>query len=137
VAEQALGGVTYDDLGEHAPLPERTPAAATSQESHDEPVPPEGSGGALQLLRYRPLFSGAAVERVPELQFQRPPRELELSAEDAQRLGVGRGEPINVRSNGTSVELRARINKRLRAGTVRIAEEHARELHGAVEVTRV
>jgi NADH-quinone oxidoreductase subunit G len=135
VSERAFGGVTYDDLGEQARLPERPPLTARPEEARDEPVPPTAPGGAFQLLRYRPLFSGAAVERVPELQFQRPPPEVELSGEDAERLGVGRGDPVNVRSNGTSVELPAQINRRLRAGTVRLAEEHAGDLHGTVEVT--
>ena len=94
------------------------------------------TAGTLQLLRYRPLFSGAAVERVPELQFQRPAPEIELSARDAKRLGVKRGEPVNVRSNGTSVELRAAINKRLKTGVARIADDHARDLHPTVEVSK-
>jgi NADH-quinone oxidoreductase subunit G len=134
LSERAFGGVTYEDLGEQARLPERAPAAAAA-ESRDEPVPAEAAGGGLQLLRYRPLFSGAAVERIPELQFQRPAPEIELSAEDADRLGVRSGQPVNVRSNGTSLELRAAVNRRLRAGTARVAEEHARELHGTVEVS--
>jgi predicted molibdopterin-dependent oxidoreductase YjgC len=134
LSERTFGGVAYDDLGEQAPLPPRTPFAA-EPEARDEPVPRAASGGGLQLLRYRPLFSGPAVERTDELQFQRPPREIELSAEDAQRLGVERGQPVDVRSNGTSVELRARVNRRLRAGTARVAEEHAGELHPTVEVT--
>jgi hypothetical protein len=39
------------------------------------PRPPRAQtakGGPLKLVRYRPLFSGPAVERVDELQFQRP-----------------------------------------------------------------
>ena len=134
LSERAFGGVTYEDLGEQARLPERTPQGALA-ESQDEPVPAEAAGGGLQLLRYRPLFSGAAVERVPELQFQRPSPEIELSAEDANRLGVRSGQPVSVRSNGTSLELRAAVNRRLRTGTARVAEEHARELHGTVEVS--
>jgi NADH-quinone oxidoreductase subunit G len=136
LSERAFGGVTYEDLGEHARLPERAPVEAAPAESPDEPVPAEARDGGFQLLRYRPLFSGAAVERVPELQFQRPAPEVELSAEDAQRLGVKRGEPVNVRSNGTSVELRLALNKRLKTGVARIAEDHARELLGTVEVSR-
>src|SRR5207302_283875 len=135
-AERAFGGVTYEGLGEQAQLPERMPSTAAPQESQDEPTPPKAPGGGLQLLRYRPLFSGAAVERVPELQFQRPAPEIELSPEDAQRLGVKRGEPVDVRSNGTSIELRATINKRLKAGVARIAEDHARDLHPTVEVSK-
>jgi len=36
----------------------------------------------------------------------------------------------------TSVELRARVNRRLRAGTARVAEEHVSELLAGVEVTK-
>ena len=136
LSERIFGGVTYEDLGEEARLPERVPLAAPPTASPDEPVPPKATAGTLQLLRYRPLFSGTAVERVPELQFQRPAPEIELSAKDARRLGVKRGEPVNVRSNGTSVELRATINKRLKGGVARIAEDHARDLHPTVEVSK-
>jgi NADH-quinone oxidoreductase subunit G len=136
LSERVFGGVTYEDLGEEARLPERAPLAAAPPESPDDPAPPKAAAGTLQLLRYRPLFSGAAVERVPELQFQRPAPEIELSARDARRLGVKRGDPVQVRSNGTSVELRTAINKRLKAGVARIAEDHARDLHPTVEVTK-
>ena len=134
LSEQAFGGVTYEDLGEHARLPERPPAVPTT-ESPDEPALAEPADAGLLLLRYRPLFSGPAVERVPELQFQRPAPEVELSAEDAQRLGVNRGDTVTLRSNGTSVELRAAINRRLKAGVARVAEDHARDLHVTVEVS--
>ncbi len=136
LSERAFGGVTYEDLGEQARLPERVPLEAAPAESPDEPVPAKPTAGALKLLRYRALFSGAAVERVAELQFQRPARVIELSAKDAKRLGVKRGEPVGVRSNGTSLELRAAINKKLKAGVARIAEEHARDLHPTVEVSK-
>ena len=99
-------------------------------------MPPAASGAGLQLLRYRPLFSGAAVERVPELQFQRPAPEIELAAEDAQRLGINRGDPVTVRSNGTSVELRAALNRRLKPGVARVAADHAADLHPTVEVSK-
>ena len=39
--------------------------------------------------------------------------------------------------NGTSVELRARVNRRLVAGVVRAAEEHIQGLEAGVEVTRL
>ena len=92
--------------------------------------------GTLRLLRYRPLFSGPEVERVPELQFQRPERELILSAGDADRRSIAAGDLVSVRSNGTSVELRARIDRRLVEGVARVAEEHAGDLHLDVEVVR-
>jgi anaerobic selenocysteine-containing dehydrogenase len=97
---------------------------------------PEGAvdGSGLRLATYRPLFSGPAVERVPELQFQRPEREVELAPVDAQRLGIANGQEVTVRSNGTSTTLRARLAEDLSAGLARIAEDHAQGLEGRVEV---
>jgi hypothetical protein len=42
---------------------------------------------------------------------------------------------VQVRSNGASVELRARVNKKLAAGTARVAADHAGDLGTHVEVT--
>ncbi len=93
-----------------------------------------GTGKGLRLLPYRPLFSGPAVERVPELQFQRPGPEIELSPDDASGLGVAPGATVRVSSNGTSVELRARVNRRLVSGVARVPTEHAQDLGTHVEV---
>jgi anaerobic selenocysteine-containing dehydrogenase len=90
----------------------------------------------MQLVRYRPLFSGGAVQRVPQLQFQRPLAEVELARADADERGIAAGDTVHVRSNGTSRELRARINRRLRTGVVRIAEEHAEGLERDVVVRK-
>jgi NADH-quinone oxidoreductase subunit G len=134
----ALG---YDDLGERAPLPERS-AFETPEPAPEAPAPPPAAPppehfiGNLRLQRYRPLFSGPAVERVPELQFQRPEREVELAPEDAERRQIASGDTVSVRSNGTSVELRARVSRALPAGTARIADEHAADLHREVEVVK-
>jgi predicted molibdopterin-dependent oxidoreductase YjgC len=87
-------------------------------------------------VRYRPLFSGGAVERVPQLQFQRPLAEVELARADADERGITGGDIVHVKSNGTSRELRARINRRLHTGVVRIAEEHAEGLERDVEVRK-
>ena len=133
--------LSLDDLGPHASLPARheysAPAPATSVGPAQLPTfEDEHFVGALRLHRYRPLFSGPAVERVPELAFQRPHAEIELSRTDAERRGITAGDSVLVRSNGTSVELRARLNRRLVDGVVRIAEEHAGDLHAAVEVVK-
>jgi anaerobic selenocysteine-containing dehydrogenase len=72
---------------------------------------------------------------VPELQFQRPEREVELSGKDAASRGIASGDTVRVSHDGTSVELRARVSRELRPGVVRIAAEHAGDLGGLVEVT--
>ena len=82
---------------------------------------------------FRPT-SGPAVERVPELQFQRPAAEVELSYEDAQRRGVQNGAEVTVSTNEASVRLRARVSRRFPLGLARVAEEHAGDLGLHVEV---
>ncbi len=146
VVFEELSGRLYDGielaaLGERAPLPARAPytppAPRTPGSSPSHGEAPEGHFvGTLRLLRYRPLFSGPQVERVPELQFQRPAREVALSAPDADRRGITTGDAVSLRSNGTTVELRARVDPRLVEGVARVAEEHAGDLHLEVEVVR-
>ena len=134
LAEHLFRDLTLDDLGPHAPLPARhaysAPAPATTPSSTDE------AASGLKLQRYRPLFSGPAVDRVPELGFQRPGREVELSPADARTLGIGTGDDVVVRSNGTSVALSARVNRQLIEGVVRVADENAGDLHPTVEVAK-
>ncbi|HXG76507.1 MAG TPA: molybdopterin-dependent oxidoreductase [Gaiellaceae bacterium] len=141
LAAQLFRDLTLEDLGLRAPLPGRQPFAAPPAPSTPAP-PPLGTAaderfvGELRLQRYRPLFAGPAVERVPELRFQRPERELELAPGDAERRGIADGDTVLARSNGTSVELRARVNRRLVEGVARVADEHAADLHATVEVVK-
>jgi len=141
LSERIYDGLGLDAIGERAPLARRAPYVAPPAGSvalSPQAKVPAGEYlvGTLRLLRYRPLFSGHAVERVPELQFQRPEREVAISAGDAGRRGIANGDLVSVRSNGTSVELRARVDRRLVEGVARVAEEHAGELHLDVEVVR-
>ena len=141
LSEKLYSGIAYGEVGERAPLPARAPYLAPPPAPPAPPdVRPKAPGehllADLRLQRYRPLFAGPAVERTPELQFQRPPAEVELAAEDAERRQIASGDAVTVRSNGTSVVLRARISRALAAGTARIAEEHAGDLHRDVEVVK-
>ena len=141
LSERLYGGLSYGEVGERAPLPQRTPYEAPAPAAPAPADPPAAAPAHfipnLRLQRYRPLFSGPAVERTPELQFQRPAAEIELAAEDAERRQIGNGDTVAVRSNGTSVELRARVSRALAAGTARVAEEHAADLHRDVEVVKL
>ncbi len=148
-AELALtvygGTASFGEVGERAPLPART-AYEPPEPRLVAPIPPPAADaetgrpehflGTLRLLRYRPLFSGPAVERVPELRFQRPEAEVELAHADADQRRIATGDAVTIRSNGTSVALRARVSRTLAAGTVRIADEHAADLHRDVEVVK-
>jgi NADH-quinone oxidoreductase subunit G len=131
VSAIAFGGIPFGEVGERAALPPATGTPA-EVETTPEPARPEG----LRLVRYRPLFSGPAVERTPELEFQRPDPEVELSEKDAGARDIRSGDEVTVKSNGTSVTLRARLNRELRAGVVRIADQHAGDLQPTVELSK-
>ncbi len=129
LVHQELFGTPFEDLGETAAL-----------RASDGELPPGGQApttDGLRLVRYRPLFSGPAVERVEKFRFQRPEGLVDLARDDAHRLGVRDGDDVNVRTNGTSATLRARIRRNLRAGVVLVPEGSAEALvPGKVEVTR-
>ena len=132
LSARCFGGISYADIGERAALPPRADRPETREPgSRKEPgSAPRG----LRLVAYRPLFSGPAVERTPELQFQRPAGEIHIARDDARTRKIRNGQTVTVSSNGTTVELRARIARDLAAGTVRVAETDAGELHAEVDV---
>jgi len=136
VSERCYGGLSFGEVGERAPLrvyPEAQEHVvdAALPEPHPKPRRDE-----IRLVAYRPLFSGAAVEHVAELQFQRPPPELELSPEEARARGFATGDLVTVGSNGNAVTLPVRVDRRLRAGIARIPLEHANGLQGVVRITK-
>jgi NADH-quinone oxidoreductase subunit G len=137
VSERVYGGLAFGEVGERAPLSgypeadERVARAALPEPQQ------RARRGEIRLVAYKPLFSGAAVERVTELQFQRPQAQLELSADDARRRSISSGDLVTVGSNGSAITLPARVNRRLRAGIARVPLEHANGLGGIVEVEKV
>jgi NADH-quinone oxidoreductase subunit G len=133
VSAIVYGGRPYGEVGEEAELPEPVPGSQV-QGPGPRTGPVETADGRLRLVTFRPLFSGPAVERVPELRFQEPDPEVELAPPDAARLRISKGDEVTVRSNGTSVTLRARLADDLSIGVVRIAAPHAGGLEGTVEV---
>jgi anaerobic selenocysteine-containing dehydrogenase len=133
VSAVCYGGIAFGDIGEQAALP---PAAARSSATPAPVAEAASTGTGLRLLTYRPLFSGPAVERTPELHFQQPNGEVELARADARARGISAGDSVKVSSNGTSVALRAKIAADLAAGTVRIAQPDAGDLHPFVEVSK-
>ena len=69
-------------VGEQAELPPGDEFAWTQPDV--EAATGKATGPGLELVSYRALFSGGAVERVPQLQFQRPAPEIELAFDDAK-----------------------------------------------------
>ncbi len=128
LVHEELFGTPFEELGETAAL------HASGGELPTGAQAPAADG--LRLVRYRPLFSGPAVERVEKFRFQRPDGLVDLARDDAHRLGVRDGDEVTVRTNGTSATLRARVRRNLRNGVVLVPEGSADELvPGTVEVT--
>jgi NADH-quinone oxidoreductase subunit G len=119
---------------DYAELPPRDEFAWSQPDPQVAAGRPAGPG--LELVRFRALFSGPAVERVPQLSFQRPAPEVELAWDDAQTRGIAAGETVRVTSNGTARDLRARLNRGLRTGVARIADDHAGGFEGRVQVEK-
>jgi NADH-quinone oxidoreductase subunit G len=132
VSAVAFGAIPFGEVGERAALPPATEGQVQGQALDTS----RQDDGGLRLIRYRSLFSGPAVERTPELQFQRPLPEVDLSEVDARAREIRNGDQVTVSSNGTSVTLRARLSRELRAGVVRIAEQHAGDLQPTVELSK-
>jgi hypothetical protein len=130
LAAKCFGGITFAEVGERAELP-----APTARQPVSDTGTVSDTSEGLRLVAYKPLFSGAAVERTPELAFQRGSGEVQLAPGDAKARGIRNGQSVTVSSNGTSVELRARIARDLAPGAVRVSREDAGELHATVEVT--
>jgi NADH-quinone oxidoreductase subunit G len=102
------------------PAPEGVVAAAALAGARVDAAPT--SDGALRLGTYRPIWAAPEVEISPALKFTLAHQQVELAPEDAQRLGIAPGEPIEVSQNGTSVDAIAHVRTGVPVGTVFVAE---------------
>ena len=107
-----VGAATGSEL-----LPDRV-ALATGLADDDPSLPHPTANGGLRLGTYRDLWAAEVTERSPSLRFLFPQQTLELAPTDAERLGIGDREEVEVRSNGTSLRARARIRERISPGSV-------------------
>ena len=100
--------------------PMEVAAAAPGAPSHD--APPAAANGHLRLGTYRPIWASPEVEISPALKFLFPGQRIELSLQDAERLGIADGETVSVSQNGTSLSATAAIRSGVSAGTAFLAE---------------
>jgi NADH-quinone oxidoreductase subunit G len=73
----------------------------------------------LQIVAYRPLVSGPAVDRAERLRFLQPD-EIVLAASDAVRLGLGAGQRVVATHAGGRTAGPLRISRTQVAGAVRV-----------------
>jgi anaerobic selenocysteine-containing dehydrogenase len=74
------------------------------------------------LSTYRDLWAGPITELNPPLKFLTPQQRVEISAADAERLGLKPGEIVRVSQDGTTVEAQVQIKDRVPVGVVFMAE---------------
>jgi NADH-quinone oxidoreductase subunit G len=88
-----------------------TPAAA-----------PANGDGTLRLGTYRSIWAAPEVEVSPALKYTIARQQLELSPEDAQRLGIAPGDAVEVSQNGTRLRGTVHVRTGVTPGTVFLAE---------------
>jgi NADH-quinone oxidoreductase subunit G len=131
-------GITIDEIG---PKGVRWPEREQSLEAagvlgelrfgspSEPPASPAPSNGALRLAAVPILWASWETERSPALDFLAASQELQLHPSDAERLGVGSGEQVEVASNGHQLRATVRLRERARPGSAHLvwgtAEQNA------------
>ncbi|MBV8944625.1 MAG: hypothetical protein JOZ95_04340, partial [Solirubrobacterales bacterium] len=80
------------------------------------------SGDSLRLGTYRSIWAAPEVEISPALKFTVARQQVELSPEDAERLGIAPGEAIEVSQNGTRLNAVAHVRTGVPTGTAFLAD---------------
>jgi NADH-quinone oxidoreductase subunit G len=128
-------GITDAELGGRgARWQERQQASALPQAADgDLGAPSEGfaqraaseegvPAAALRLGTYRDLWAGPITELNPPLRFLRPEQRLEVSPQDAERLGLRSGAEVRVGQNGSSVAAKVVVRERVQQGVCFLIE---------------
>ncbi len=145
-------GLTLDGLGGRGiRWPEREEAWDAARGSRDDniraPAPrcPETghlgrraratarpANGALKLGRYKPIWADPAVEISPALHYTIARQQVELSPEDATRLGISTGDVVAISQNGTRLQGSAQVRSGVPEGVAFLAEGIAAESANAL-----
>jgi NADH-quinone oxidoreductase subunit G len=121
-------GLTLEEIGGRGVRwPEREAAAKLdAPELPDEPLEtppaPVREDGRLTLGTTPSLWSSRVTEHSPTLRFLAPHQRAELSAADAERLGIASGDEVEVAHNGTRVRAEAALRSRVAPGSVFLIE---------------
>ena len=83
---------------------------------------PALDNGALRLGTYRSIWAAPEVEVSPALKFTVALQQLELSPEDAARLGIAPGDPVEISQNGTRLRGTAHVRTGVPVGTAFLAD---------------
>jgi NADH-quinone oxidoreductase subunit G len=127
------GGLTLEELGGRGVRWQERDAASKldAPELPDDELetPPaiDTGEGAFRLGTVPTLWSGRVTEHAPTLRFLSPRQRAEISAEDAQRLGIAPGDEVEVAHDGTTVRATAALRARQAPGSVILIEGTAED----------
>ena len=123
-------GLTLEEIGGHGVRWPERPQALSMSAGDDDPLPDgpapaepaASSNGHLRLGTYRPIWAAPECEISPALKFLIPEQQVELSPDDAQRLGILHGEQVVVAQNGTRLAAKAFVRSAIPAGSAFLAD---------------
>jgi NADH-quinone oxidoreductase subunit G len=119
-------GLTYEEIGGRGVRWQEREQAANLPASPLPPTeletPPELPTEGLRLGTAPSLWAGRETEHAPVLRFLAPFQRAEMSAADANRLGVKPGDEVEVAVNGTSVRALAALRSAIEPGNVFLIE---------------
>jgi NADH-quinone oxidoreductase subunit G len=132
-------GLTLDEIGGRGVRwQERDAASGFGETPKIEPAeleaPPAAPSpnGALRLGTFRPIWSAPEVDVSPSLKFLAPHQRVELSPQDAERLGLSSGDRVEVAHGGTAISAEVIVRSTVPAGSAFLAEATAAESANAL-----
>ena len=117
-------GITHEEIGgrgirwQERSAAGELPAAGELRGTTETSPAPDG----LRLGTYRDLWAGPITELNPALRFLKPAQRVEMSLDDAQRLGLKPGDHVEVSANGTSLQAAVALHERMQPGAVFLVE---------------
>ncbi|MGI8715506.1 MAG: molybdopterin oxidoreductase family protein, partial [Solirubrobacteraceae bacterium] len=124
-------GITLDALAGHGlRWPERPQGRSVTQGGQisiglptvahrASPLP---ANGALRRGTYRSIWAASEVDVSPALKYLIAHQQVELSPEDARRLGIVNGDAVEVQSNGTRLAGTAAVRTGVPVGSAFLAD---------------
>ncbi|GIK76592.1 MAG: NADH-quinone oxidoreductase [Actinomycetes bacterium] len=99
-------------------------------------APGDVAGAGLRLGTHRDLWADHVAERNPALRFLAARQRLEISPADAERLGLGDGDPVAVSAGGRSLLATVALRERMLTGTAFLLEGTGAEPAGLLAGAR-
>jgi NADH-quinone oxidoreductase subunit G len=135
-------GITLDEIGGRglrwpetdaaSAMPAGNVSAAATPPGFGPAHPVAESNGHLRVGTYRSIWASPEVDISPALQFTVAEQLVELSPEDALRLGIEQGAAVRVAQNGTRLSGRAAIRTGVPVGTAFLAAGIAKDSANAL-----